>query len=394
MKIAGIIAEYNPFHNGHALHIQKTREFTGATHIICVMSGNFVQRGQPALLDKWARAKMALLGGADMVIELPFLYAAQSAEGFAAGGVRLLSALRCVEFLSFGSECADLSTLDRQAALLAREPKELTLRIKALLKEGLSYPGARGMAVAEHLGIPKESAPNDILAVEYLKAIRRYHADMRPVPVQRTGGGYHDNTLRPSLSSASAIRAAIASSGVSDAILSNIPPACHSCFHEFTPLTDFSAHFKLLLYRIRSMRPGEIANLHDVSEGLEHRIIDCAKNAETLEELILAVKSKRYPYTRIQRILLYIFAGVTRELVRHANESVPYARVLGFRQDASALLSEQSRRSAIPVLVRSSDFLQNKVLEHDFYASDLYALLHTHKNAPAGRDFRQPVITV
>ena len=296
MTIAGIIAEYDPFHRGHAWHVSETRRITGCDWVVACMAGHFTQRGEPALWSKWARARMALTSGVDAVFELPALWAVRPADAFARGGVAVLGGLGC-DVLSFGSETADLALLRRLAALRANEPAELSRSIREKLDGGLSHARARGEAVAELLGLAPETVnrPNLILAAEYLRAIEAGGYAMTPVAVKRVGD-YHDDEAVGPFASATAIRGAFLR-GDAEAALKAMPvPVRPDALH---PMDD------LLLHALRGMRADQLAALPDVSEGLEHRLHDACRLASTREGLLDALKCKRYTRARLSRTLTH-----------------------------------------------------------------------------------------
>ncbi len=393
MKIAAIIAEYNPFHNGHALHLARTCEIAGECNIICVMSGNFTQRGEPAIADKWARARMALLGGADIVIELPFLFATRSAEGFARGGVELSGALGCVDYLSFGSESGELEQLKTLARILADEPPVFKEAVKKALATGVSFPRARDIALKTVTDGTADvlTGANNILAIEYLKALYATKSAVRPICVKREGSAYSELTMAANFSSASAIRAEIAAHGMSGMVAANVPPTVMKAM-DFAPLTGGEYYFRLLAYKLRSMPLNEISAIHGVTEGLEYRIARAASEAKSLDEMIFAIKSKRFTYTRVMRVLLHCLMGVTDDAVKKC-PSPTYARVLGFKREKQGLLSRLAECSRIPLLTKPSEFTGGAALGFDILASDIYSLLNDAP-LPASRDFTEKLIVV
>lgn len=397
MKIAAIIVEYNPFHNGHLYHLEQTRKHTGADHIVCVMSGNFVQRGLPAIADKWHRAQMALACGADLVIELPCLYAIQSAEGFAQGAIRLVDSLQCVDTLSFGSECNDMAILQKYARLFAEEPASFKRNLQKHLQTGMSYPAARQAAIrqTEYNCDSDEilTGANNILAIEYLKALYVCDSNIQPFCIQRKGDGYSETTMSNAFSSATAIRNEIATNGFSQKVLSNIPKPCHPLL-DFDPLCNLHHYFLLLQYKLRMMKPAEMSAIYDMSEGLQNRMKRVASTASTFEELVLSIKTKRYTYTRICRVLLYCLLDVTKQTIQMANSQTPlYAHVLGFRKNKTELLSYITQHSVIPVITRSSELTDNPLLRHDLLATDLYSLLND-PILPSNRDYTQKLVVI
>ena len=366
MTIAGIIAEYDPFHRGHAWHVSETRRITGCDWVVACMAGHFTQRGEPALWSKWARARMALTSGVDAVFELPALWAVRPADAFARGGVAVLGGLGC-DVLSFGSETADLALLRRLAALRANEPAELSRSIREKLDGGLSHARARGEAVAELLGLAPETVnrPNLILAAEYLRAIEAGGYAMTPVAVKRVGD-YHDDEAVGPFASATAIRGAFLR-GDAEAALKAMPvPVRPDALH---PMDD------LLLHALRGMRADQLAALPDVSEGLEHRLHDACRLASTREGLLDALKCKRYTRARLSRTLTHALLGMDRAFT-DAHPAPTWARLLGVRAGAEPLLKELSQRAALPVVTRAAELRGDPVFELECRATDTWALLH------------------
>jgi len=393
MHACGIISEYNPFHHGHRYQIEQTCRIHPGSLILCAMSGSFVQRGEPAVFDKWTRAQCAVLGGADAVIELPLLTAVQSAEGFAAGGIKLLYALGATH-LSFGSETDDIRALSQTAATLSRETRAFKRELRRHLASGMSFPKARMLAA--FADAPDElHMPNAILAVEYLKAINRQRAGITPIAIKRVGEGYHSKDYTTAHSSATAIRAALRDGQMDDASAS-MPDAAATHMREqmdagLTPVFP-DAFDQTLLFRLRTGGISYIKTLHDVSEGLENRIYEAAKTAVTRAELIEKIKTKRYTYTRISRILLYALLGITRDVVKRYNRQKPkYARVLAVKN--GEVLSKLNDISRVPIIAGAVANTAYSAM--DIAATGAYAL--TQHAAPfnaASRDYTQRLITL
>jgi len=394
MQAVGVICEYNPFHRGHALHLSRARALSGADYVICVMSGSVTQRGTFARHDKWSRARMALEHGADLVIELPVRFACASAQEFAGGGVALLSALGVCTHLSFGCEKEALPLLP--AALSAFDENNPvfmhTLRVR--LDEGLPYPRARALAAQAACGIGDLAEiiakPNAALALEYLRALPE---SITPVPVVREGAGYHDETLC-ALSSATAIRRALDEGRLEEALCA-VPQAalldaCESSggIHEEEALTQ------ALLYLLRSASPESLAQIYGMDEGLEYRFIAAARTAKTREELLAAIKTKRYTHARLSRAAANVLLGVTKEFAAQYS-SPAYVRILGFRKEAAPLLRSIKEYASIPLITKAADFDPAEALfALDVRAQDLWSL--GCKNPAlrnAGRDFTtSPII--
>lgn len=365
MRINGIIAEYNPFHNGHKYQLTESLRRTEAEYTVIVMSGNFVQRGAPALVDKYRRAEMALLNGADLVLELPALYATASAEFFATGAVALLSQLNVVTDLCFGSECGDAQLLRQIAEILAEEPKAYSQSLKGYLRQGLSYPNARNEALIQNypfLGQHKSvfSSPNNILGIEYIKAIIRSKSALNPVTVQRTGAGYHSRLPQENGCSALAIRQALYA-GTDDGFLkNNMPEEAARVLSEQLSKTglvrsnDFS---DILYYKLVMEKEHGYDKYLDVSSDLSDRIKSHLDEFRGYDNFCDLLKTKEMTYTRISRCLLHIMLNIKKTDMEKANVlgTALYARVLGFRKTASPLLSEIKEHSAIPLVTKLAD---------------------------------------
>ncbi|SDF76982.1 nucleotidyltransferase [Sporolituus thermophilus] len=408
MQAVGAIVEYNPFHNGHLWHLIQARAITGCPYVIGVMSGNFVQRGEPAILDKWTRAEMAVRCGMDLVLELPYVYAVRSAQYFAAGAVRLLSALGVVTHLCFGAEQADLAYLDKVATALAEN--KVNASIVRHLKKGGTYAAALSTAVEETGLVTGDTLklPNNILAIEYLRAIKKYAPELAPVVVPRKAANYHDRTIAGPIASATAIRQTlIAGPKTRESVRQAVPAAALSLLEEKLrvgqgPVT-LEQFAPLLLARLRSATAQWLESLPDVSEGLHYKILTAAQTATNLEEVIAAIKSKRYTRTRLQRILIHALLGVTKPDMALFDRTGPlYARVLAFNDQGRLLLKEIQRRTSIPVITKTTRFLNSHsrsrhvlndlqvMLAYDTLATDLYVLgLPNHHYRSGGWDFRR-----
>lgn len=402
ITIVGIIAEYNPFHNGHRYLIEELRRRTGADYVVAAMSGDFVQRGEPAVFDKYTRTRMALCGGVDLVVELPSLFATSSAEDFSACGVALLHGLGC-DFLGFGSESGDLEVLKKAADLFEEESAEWKDLLQSYLKQGKTYPAARSFAAEKLTQDPELSAllasPNNILATEYLKALKRQKTSMIPVTIRRKGAGYHDTDCLCTCASASAIRSVLDSTGGSPTDLSieetlqkQIPKDVFEALLTENALTaplfvnDLTEllHFRLL----SALHNGEdLSNILDLSPELAIRLTRQSLQFVPFQERVMQLKTKGYTYTRISRALLHLLLYITKEqaCLGRSLGYAPYARILGFRKSAGPLLSHIRRQSSLPMITKTADAKAllspdaMKILEIDFYASHVYqSLLASH----------------
>lgn len=401
MRVAGIIAEYNPLHNGHVYHIEQTRAVTGCEYIIVVMSGDYVQRGEPAIADKFTRAQWALLAGADVVLELPTVYALCSAERFAYGGIRTLAATGILDTLCFGSETPDLSALKQAADMLAHEPALFREKLREQLSMGKSYPRARYDAL-QACGASKEvlavlREPNSILGVEYIRFLSQLAENAVPVAIHRVGGGYNESAMTGTYSSATAIREAL--NKKEPTAFQSMPMYVGARFGPggVPPISLLHAQ-QLILYALRRMSSTELKLLPDVQEGMENILFRAAQNVTTLEALYDSLKSKRYTMARCKRISLSALLGITKSLLHDSmNEDAGYLRVLGFRREARPLLSLIGKKCTAPLIMRRADCEHlsdhaRTLLEKDLFAHDIYALLNP--NEQPIRDFSQPPITI
>lgn len=376
MNITGIICEYNPFHNGHALHIAAAREATGAACIICAMSGGWTQRGEPAIADKWTRARSALMAGADLVIELPTAWALRAAGDFARGGVGLLNALGVCTYLCFGSE------LPIEALREALERGEDTKAVRLALARGRSYP----RAVAAH---EAAALPNATLGIEYLRSLAECQSPMLPVAIRREVP--HDAAEAGEVTSASRIRAGI---GAGEDMSAAMPGEANALLIEALRGQGGPAGWEsltpIVLRTLRGARPEALRGLHGVNEGLENRILRCARAARSVGGLFDAVKCKRYTHARIRRAVAHAVLGISPEVC-----AIPpgYARVLGFRRGAEGLLRRVEGAASIPLITKLPAQIDDPMLAADIAAQELWALA-CPRPLPAGMDYTHPIAIV
>lgn len=379
MKTYGIVAEFNPFHNGHEYLIEQGKK-DGAEKTVCVMSGNFVQRGEPAVCSKWRRAEMALKCGADLVLELPVSWAVSSAERFAYGAVSLLNSMGCVDKLLFGCENADADSLFLAASLSLSE--EYSAVLKKFLSEGLSFPSAREKAVlslSDKRTAEILKTPNNILAVEYCKAILRLNSSMEPVCVNRTGVGHDSENLSEAFASASAIRKMLGSDfeKSADFIPKKAFELLKKANDEGRVLKNLKKLDLPLISMLRRADANEISLVPDVSEGLEYKIKEAAKTGTSFGEIADLIKSKRYTHSRLRRILLLFYLGIySEDLI----ESPPYIRVLGFNSKGRELLAQMKKTASLPVIMRYNDIGKlsgqcKSVFDTESRAVDMYNTL-------------------
>ena len=415
MKVVGIIAEYNPFHKGHKYQIEQLREKTGADYVIVAMSGNFLQRGVPALCDKFTRTRMALECGADLVLELPTLWATASAEYFAEGGVALLASTGVVTHLGFGAESNNLEGLLQISSILKEEPSVYRAVLGNSIRTGNPFPVARKNALVTCL--PQFSsgqldeildAPNNILALEYLKALPSH---IKPVLIPRKGAGYFDTEINTEIPSATAIREAIFSDENADKenlfelLAAAMPEEAYPVLKEFLEkyccmeTNDFSS---MLGYRLLSLSETDYSHFADCNKDFSNKIKNNLKDYVNIESFTELLKSKDLTYTRISRCLLHILLNITQAnySIGRAIGYTPYLRVLGFRKDASELLSEIKEKAYVPLISKVADasselgYETYKIFENDLFASALYyqALASKSNTKPLNEYTNQIVI--
>jgi len=405
--VLGIIAEYNPFHNGHLYHLEESKQRSGCNYSICVITGNFAQRGGTSLVNKWTKTEMALAGGVDLVLELPTIYSVSSAENFAEGAVKVLNTTGIVTNIAFGMEANDLSSLNNIANVLYQEPREYITMLNHELSRGNSFPKARESALMLYLNDIKRyanilSSPNNILAIEYLKALKKTKSDMMPIGIQRKKVYYNDDKIVDDFASASAIRKLVQLQQFDD-IRRVMPRECYMLLREEMKrgnlVFDLRKYETIILYNLRKMTIREIANIPDVSEGLEYSIKEAAENCNTIRDFVDMVKSKRYTQTRIQRILVYALLEIDRKMMDMSRKITPYLRVLGCNDKGKELLSEIVRRDPKTNLITSvKKFLDSKpnkqlgqMLAIDLFASDTYTLGYEYESR-ANLDYTNPLI--
>lgn len=408
-KVLGIIAEYNPFHNGHLYQIEEAKKQTGADYVVAIMSGNFAQRGNTSLINKWVKTEMALKNGVDLVIELPTVYSISSAENFAEGAIKILDNLKIVDTLCFGTETADFAALNNIANVLFNEPKEYVSMLNHELGKGVSYPKARESALMMYLNDIKRyanilSGPNNILAIEYLKALKKLKSNMKPFSVQRKKVYYNDEKIVDEFASSTAIRKLVAREQY-DEIRKVMPTSSYMLLKEEIKrgniVIDIVKYEKEILYNLRRMTVKEIGELQDVTEGLEYAIKNAANSCNNILDLMNIVKTKRYTQTRIQRILLYALLGITKKDMANAKKIVPYTRILGFNKKGRELLTDicnyNPKINMVTSVKKFMDVNMNKnlreMLEKDIFATNVYTLGYEY-DSWANLDYTNKIVVV
>jgi len=407
MKILGIVAEYNPFHNGHLYHLEKSKETSGCSHTIAIMSGSFLQRGEPALTDKWNRAKTAVKNGIDLVVELPYAYSCQSAEIFAYGAIRTLNDTKSVNCLAFGSESADISKLSLVADIIAKEPEDYKDKLRKNLQTGLSFPKARELALNSCIPNVGESVviglPNNILALEYLKWISRLESNIEPIPIERAKVGYHSDFSLDGIASATHIRNIINQNDQWKEILKPLVPQITyeeiESYSNKQAFNNLENYFDIIASEILKSSPKEISVYPDVTEGLENRLVSSLKNSSTVAGLVEEVSSKRYPSTRISRILCHMATHFTDEdnaLFYKDKSFNPYLRILAFNTKGREIINAIKDHSEIKILdnlgrsQKKLELNQVRCLKKDIAASDIY-FLKTNPQKIGSDYFKKPI---
>ncbi|NLW25502.1 MAG: nucleotidyltransferase [Clostridia bacterium] len=404
MKVLGIIAEYNPFHLGHLYHLQTAKRKINPTATIAILSSNFLQRGEPALIDKWARCETALRNGIDLVLELPVAFSSRSAMWFASGGVQSLAATGIVTHLAFGAESSDLKKLQLIADFFNHEEHSFQKSLDEYLKQGFSFPHARSLALNKVMGsdandfINELNNPNNILAIAYLRNLALLSEKIEPVLVKRLGN-YHAQRPENQFASATAIRRLIKEKNSS--WVNYVPETTKEVllkkFQDREGPVFLENLEQGILSCLRRMSPAEISNIIEVNEGLENRLWKMALETGTIYELIEKLKTKRYTHTRIQRLLIHLYLGFTKNDVF---TQPYYLRVLGFNEKGQKLLKLIKTKARLPIITKLAHGYKNidesakKMLELEIRATDLYTLAYPDPQKRKGRlDFyRSPIV--
>lgn len=397
MNVTGIITEYNPFHLGHLHHLKECKKNTNCNGVICVMSGNFVQRGMPAIMDKWERAKIAVKNGVDLVVELPLIFSISSAETFAYGAVALLEKTKIVNNLYFGSEHGNVLDLNKIASVIIKEPIEYKNTLKKELAKGVPYHYARLTSLKNYFNdINLEeiiSSSNNILGIEYLKALIRLNSPIKPYTLKRIGSNYNDENITSLYASATSIRKTLSFNDF-DKIKEVLPK---ESYEEIINLknTDYKFVypediFPFLKYKI--LTEGEnLSKLSQLKEGLDNKIKKEILNSNNLNEFILNIKSKRYTYTAISRALVSFFIGMENfSLDDIKNSSIEYIRPLAFNERGSKILKEIKNKESVKIITKLPKNIENSMLSLDLLGTKAYSILN--KNISPMEDYlRSPI---
>ena len=408
-KVLGIVGEYNPFHNGHLYHLEQSKKMTSSNYTVAIMGGNFTQRGSTSLIDKWSKAEAAIQNGIDLVIELPVLYTTSSAENFADGAIKILDSLKVVDYISFGAETSDVDILNKFADVLYHEPRKYKILLSHELSKGISYPKARENALMIYLNDIRKcvnvlSSPNNILGIEYLKALKKYKSNIMPISIARYESAYNDSSYSGNIASATNIHNIIKNNGF-NIIRRLLPSSSYSILIKNIKqghiIPDISVFEKQIIYNLRKMETSEIAMLPDVTEGLEFAIKKAANSCNNLNDLLNIIKSKRYTSTRIQRILLYALLGITKKDIDISKKTTPYIRVLGLNNRGKFLISEIAKANPkLEIITSVKRFYDNNtnknlklMLDKDIFATNVYTIGY-EDDSWSNLDFTQKIINI
>lgn len=392
----GITAEYNPFHNGHKYQIDKIREENTDCSIIAVMSGSFVQRGEPAAFSKFERARCALLNGVDMVIELPYIYSCSAADIFGFAAIDLMNKTGIIDKVCFGTEEKSLEDLLLAAEIFANEPPEFKQKLKLELSGGASYPAARQSALEKTANRQMNfiSMPNNILAVEYLKALKQSKSQIAPYAVQRVFSSFNSTEITGHIASANAIRKALHSGSISSAAAC-MPENCQ--YLDFNAISSINRYSSIFHYLLAVKSSSELTEISDITEGIENRILAYSQANQSITELINAIKTKRYTYTKLQRAVLHIILDLKKDDLRNYMSAGTnlYIRVLGFKKGSAGILSAMSKNASVPIIInpaRDKHKLSGKALamfNAEAAASKIYNI---STKAAAVNDYSNPLV--
>ncbi|PNK33674.1 hypothetical protein CBR59_01210 [Bacillus thuringiensis] len=381
-----MVVEYNPFHNGHLYHVQQTKKLTQSDIIIAVMSGPFLQRGEPALISKWYRTKMALANGVDLIVELPYVFATQKAETFANGAISILNALRVSE-ICFGSEDGQIENFYNTISIQKNEEETFNCLVKQFMDAGNSYAKATSDAFSHILTSEKNidmSQPNNILGFQYMKAILSQNSSIQAQTIKRFASHYHDETFNDQhIASATSIRKQLFSEeGSFTTIEPFLPQATTSLLANYKQnygiLHNWEQYFSFFKYRLMTMSPGDLRHIYEIEEGLEHRILSKIQNSSSFYSFMEALKTKRYTWTRLQRACTHILTNTTKEDIRSANieQHAPYIRLLGMSQKGQTYLSKNKKKIELPILTHTKTF-DHAALDIEKKANSVYfSIMH------------------
>lgn len=410
MNVVGIIVEYNPFHNGHLYHINKSKEITGSDICIAIISGNFVQRGMPAYCDKHIRTEMALKNGVDMVIELPVYYATSSAEYFAHASINILNSTGIVNNLCFGTEVGELDTLYKYANILVYEPYVYKRELKNILATGVSYPKARqeALKIVFNEDTSFIDNPNNILGLEYIKALIKTSSNIKAFTIKRYLANYHSTLVNKNIASATAIRNSLDNNNW-DEVLQSTPKSSYELLknlviQKLAPV-NIDAFSHIFHYILKNSTTDFLKGILDVDEGLENRIIAKANEHFEISKILSSLKSKRHTHTKLQRALLHILLNINKEdmFKYNCNGGPQYIRVLGFKKEAAFLLKEIKNKGSLPLLTNLKDANKSlnplgiSMLNKEITTTDIYYMgQEKYKYTPLSKniEYTKPIVII
>ncbi|WP_313804142.1 nucleotidyltransferase [Cytobacillus sp.] len=403
MNAVGVIVEYNPFHNGHAFHIEEARKTANADVVIAVMSGNFLQRGEPALVSKWKRTEMALKAGVDIVFELPYVFATQQANTFASGAVSILEAAGC-HSLCFGSESGSINSFYKTITFLQAHNELYQQKIKYFIEKGNSYPKATSLAyqtLSPDHDLIDLSKPNNILGYQYIKAANAMHAPLKIFTVTRKNANYHDpHFASDTIASATSIRKALFSKdGHPESVRQYVPDSTYNGLLEYKEqyglFHDWELYWPYLKFRLIQMNPEQLKNIYEVEEGLEYRILSSVLQSESFQQFMEKLKTKRYTWTRLQRTCVHILTNTTKEEMFMKEDKASYLRLLGMTTTGREYLNKYKTDFSLPLISKASATKHSQLLL-DIKASRIYAMAAPKSNQKKllESEFKQPPIIV
>lgn len=381
MNAVGVVVEYNPFHNGHAFHLEQTRTAAKADVVIAVMSGPFLQRGEPALLPKWTRAKMAIQAGVDIVLELPYSFATQKADTFAYGAISILGAIGCSS-VCFGSESGNIEDFLTTISFLEKNRTNYEKYIKTYMEKGFNYPTALSSAFLDlepNKNMVDLSKPNNILGFQYVKAIQRLGLPMKPLTIPRSQAGYHDEQFTSeTIASATSIRKALFSDdGTIEKIISYVPETTSTTLYDYKKqygqFQQWENYWPYLKFRVLQSTSSELRQIYEVEEGLENRVFRAALASSSFEEFMKRLKTKRYTWTRLQRMCVHILTNTTTEEMTERMREPSYIRLLGMNEKGRTYLNKWKSHESLPLISKLSSH-QGEDIALDIRASRIYAL--------------------
>jgi predicted nucleotidyltransferase len=401
MKSVGVIVEYNPFHNGHSYHLKAAKKMANADVVIAVMSGNFLQRGEPALVSKWYRTEMALRGGVDIVFELPYLFATQKAEVFANGAVSILDAV-CCDTLCFGSENGDIQSFHKTIAFMENQQEVYEEKIREYIKTGVSYPKALSLSfdkLANTEELVDLSSPNNILGFQYMKSIKRQNSSLLPLTVKRKNADYHDKSFSSeTIASATSLRKALFSDKHGESSIEKYIPEITKDLlkkynQHFGVFHQWENYWPYLQFRILQSSPMELKEIYEVEEGIENRLIEAAIRSNSFHEFMEIVKTKRYTWTRLQRICTHILTNAKKNEMNSNQETAHYLRLLGMSKNGKEYLNKMKAHFSLPLISKLSSF-KSEEISLDIRAARIYSfgLSNSFKTELLNQEYKQPPI--